>query len=229
MKKKEIRNGRKHAYAHGLHCVDLHDAAYDEENFEEVDDLDDDDIAEFPPCFFKDWDNDCTDCPHDDEEHCHLRPVKISDEIFELIDAIIDKRERILAEAEDEEEDEYTPLHLFLDQGPEFISRVAGLVMLGEAAFECGAPVYLPDVENGRIGFLGLTEEGEITRERINSIAYVTTNENGERDYVMMDGDKVGSTFTDMNETMKHLSEMFKQFDAFEETTFAMIRKWLAD
>lgn len=47
-------------------------------------------------------------------------------------------------------------------------------------------PYNLPDVENGRIGFLGLTEEGEITRERINSIAYVTTNENGERDYVMV-------------------------------------------
>lgn len=24
MKKKEIKNGRKHAYAHGLHCVNLY-------------------------------------------------------------------------------------------------------------------------------------------------------------------------------------------------------------
>lgn len=228
---KDIDYDRMYSHAHGLHFVNLHDAKYDED-FDEVDDFDDEELDDIDdededilPCHMEDWDKDCTGCPHFDEHHSH--PVEISDEILDLIDAIEEKGQRMLDE--DEDEDEYTPLRLFLEQGPEFISRVTGLVMLGEAAFENGGPVALPNEENGMIGFLGVTDEGKITNEYINSIAYITKSETGERGLVMMNGDGVGGTFTDVNETMKCLSEMFKQLDIFEEATLAVLRKWVAE
>lgn len=230
MKQNDFDYDKMYSNAPGMHFINLHDAPEgEEEDDDECCDSCDNEDCEDEGC-----DGNCDHCQHcdegddegDDEDDDNHELVPGSGALS-LIRAIEAKSRALRGENEPDENDEPS-LAEITAKNAAFAFRVSCMIAIGQAAYDNNAPIIAANPERGTIGFIGLDEDGKVTSDSVNAIAFGKCDSHHKPiGFVALDCDGIRTSIADDKVATEYLHELLNQIDAFEYELYRGLTAWV--